>query len=78
MLKSFLSISPLAMRTMLVYKAVTKYVTLFYELLSAIKRQQQQAENRNGKCNLCAFQRYQNNAKYSVTLKGMVKQKFAL
>ena len=68
----------MAMHTMLVYKAVTKYVTLFYELLSTIKQQQQQAENRNGKCSLCAFKRYQNNAKYSVTLKGMVKQKFAL
>ena len=43
------------MRTMLVYKGVTKYVTLFYELLSAIKRQYQQTENRNGKHSSCAF-----------------------
>lgn len=30
-----------AMRTMLVYKTVTKYVTLYYELECVIQRQQQ-------------------------------------
>ena len=35
-----MAVTQKAMRTMLVYKAVTKYVTLFFELLSAINWQQ--------------------------------------